>query len=72
MVRVTIKSEKYDRIEFEFVDCEVAGEFMEVAMNAAVGEVTFEVEKVKEPAEEPQGEPEPPQEESRFEEPELF
>ena len=64
MVIVTIKSGKYNRVEFEFADCEVAGKFMEVAMNAAVGKVTFEVEKVAEPAEEPQVE------ESRFVEPE--
>ncbi len=61
MVRVTIKSEKYDRIEFEFADCEVAGKFLNVAMAAAVGKVKVEIETV-DPAEEPQ--------ESRFGEPE--
>ena len=58
MVRVTLKSEKYDRIEFEFADCEVAGKFLDVAMATAVGNVKAEIETV-EPAEKPQ-------EESRF------
>lgn len=60
MVRVTIKSDFYNHIEFDFTDCEVAGKFMEVAMNAAVNKVTFEVTKGEEP-----------QEESRFINPEL-
>lgn len=65
MVRVTIKSESYDRIEFVFADCEVAGKFLNVAMAAAVGNVKAEIEKVAEPEE---GRPEAP--ETRFSEPE--
>ena len=72
MVRVTIKTEKYDRIEFDFVDCEVAGKFLKVAMEAAVDNVKVEIEKVAEA-----GQPEEP--ETRFlelgsapEAPELF
>lgn len=53
MVRVTIKSEKYDRIEFEFADCEVAGKFLNVAMAAAVDKIKVEIETV-DPAGEPQ------------------
>lgn len=64
MVRVTLKSESYDRIEFDFADCEYAGKFLNVAMSAAVGKVKVEIEKVAEPEE---GRPEEP--ETRF--PEL-
>ncbi len=74
MVRVTVK-QKYNEVEFEFLNCEMAGKFMEVAMQTAVGNVKFEVEKAEEPAEVPPEEPaEVPQEEpateSRFVEPE--
>lgn len=65
MVRVTLKSEKYDRIEFEFADCEVAGKFLNVAMAAAVGGLKAEIETVAEPAEGRPAEPE-----TRFPEPE--
>ena len=65
MVRVTIKGEKYELLglDFDFADCEVAGKFMEVAMNAAVGKVTFDVSKVEKPTGEPH-------EKSRFVNPE--
>lgn len=69
MVRVTIKSASYDRIEFDFADCEVAGKFLNVAMESAVGAVKVEIEKLVEPAEEPQEET---TEESRFVEPGMF
>ena len=62
MVRVTIKTENYDRIELDFADCEVAGKFLNVVMAAAVGKIKVEIETV-----EPAGKP---QEESRFIEPE--
>ena len=58
MVRVTIKSASYDRIEFEFADCEVAGKFLNVALASAVGNVKAEIEKVAEPEE---GRPEEPE-----------
>ena len=57
MVRVTIKGEKFDRIEFDFADCEVAGKFLNVAMEAAVQKVTAEIKTVEPAAE---------QQESRF------
>ena len=63
MVRVTIKSEKYDSIEFEFAEFEVASDFMNLALNAAVGAVKIEIENVTE-----EGRSEEP--ESRFPEPE--
>ena len=54
MVRVTIKTEKlFDSIEFDFVDCEVAGKFLNVAMSAAVGNLKAEIETVEETVEEP-------------------
>lgn len=65
MVRVTIKSASYDRIEFEFAEYEVASDFMNLALNSAVGAVKIEIEKVAEPTE---GRPEEP--ETRFPEPE--
>lgn len=61
MVRVTVK-EKYNEVEFDFADCEIAGKFMHVAIQAAVGNIEFKITKVEEPTEEPQ-------EESRFIEP---
>lgn len=65
MVRVTIKSASYDRIEFEFKDFDVASEFVNLALNAATKEITVEFEKV---VEFEVARPEEP--ESRFPEPE--
>jgi hypothetical protein len=61
MVRVEIKSAAYDRIEFEFEEFEVASDFVNLALNAAVGNVKVEIEKVAESVE---GRPEEP--ETRF------
>ncbi len=63
MVRVTIKSEKYDRIEFEFEKFGMpAANFVNTALVNAAGKVSVEIETV-----DPAGEP---QEKSRFIEPE--
>ena len=51
MVRVTIISESCDRLAFKFPNCELAGKFMEVSMQAADGNVKFEIEMAEEPAE---------------------
>ena len=66
MVRVGVKSAAYDRIEFEFAEFEVASDFVNLALNAAVGAVKIEIEMVAEPTE---GRPEEP--ETRFPEPEV-
>ena len=51
MIKVTIQDGNYNRIEFQFADCEVAGKFMDVAMASAVGEVSFKLERANEPDE---------------------
>jgi hypothetical protein len=63
MVRVTIKSASYDRIEFEFEEFDIpAANFVNTALAKAAGKVSVEIETV-----DPAGEP---QEKSRFIEPE--
>lgn len=66
MVRVTIKSASYDRIEFEFEEFDIpAANFVNTALSKAAGKVSVEIEIV---AEHTEGRPEEP--ESRFPEPE--
>ena len=59
MVRVTVKSNNFDKVAFEFAEFEVASDFLNLALMAAAFKITVEIEKVEEPVKEPQ-------EESRF------
>ena len=65
MVRVTIKSDNFDKVAFEFAEFEVASDFLNLALIAAAFKITVEIEKVADPAE---GQPEEPK--TRFPEPE--